>query len=541
MGISIRELLAHDFFREFYVIAGRNGLHKEVQGVAILDAPDGYRWTRGKELVLSSGYVLKQEPDSLQRAFETGSMQQSAGLMLKRERYFEQIPSDIVALFEKYNVPLISMPFSIPYMDVMNHVNTAVMNRMIRRLRILGDKSPLSDFTYREKKIHQILATVESEMKFPAMIYDIGEKKSYYSSDKFPRISAEFHLQDSDYWAPSRPFTKHTLCDYIDMTRYRLMESARGDLPLVSWITIPVVLSDVHQAYFVVMESRELMDYFDEYSIRISYLVLHSVYEQISMAENLGHLAFENYVIMALSEKDADAPDLVYQAKRHNIETSTDYHSALFCRTGPREARQDRKEFERAFRRCFFGKRDKIVFLDENEGMLFFEAAHYKPYNRQTHEGLLTEFQRTVKERLPAMELTIATGKETAPLKEIRSTTEKYRKVMDRGRVMLPGESIRFYEDLGPLVWLDIPARELEHLLTEYRSLMEDPKNIELLRTLKLYLENNLNFSLTAQKQFLHINTVRNRIERLRTLLHTDWEEPVERLKTEILLQFLDL
>ena len=292
MGISIRELLAHDFFREFYVIAGRNGLHKEVQGVAILDAPDGYRWTRGKELVLSSGYVFKQEPDSLQRAFETGSMQQSAGLMLKRERYFEQIPSDIVALFEKYNVPLISMPFSIPYMDVMNHVNTAVMNRMIRRLRILGDKSPLSDFTYREKKIHQILAAVESEMKFPAMIYDIGEKKSYYSSDKFPRISAEFHLQDSDYWAPSRPFTKHTLCDYIDMTRYRLMESARGDLPLVSWITIPVVLSDVHQAYFVVMESRELMDYFDEYSIRISYLVLHSVYEQISMAENLGHLAF---------------------------------------------------------------------------------------------------------------------------------------------------------------------------------------------------------------------------------------------------------
>ena len=78
-------------------------------------------------------------------------------------------------------------------------------------------------------------------------------------------------------------------------------------------------------------------------------------------------------------------------------------------------------------------------------------------------------------------------------------------------------------------------------LLQEFRSLTEDPKNLDLMRTLQIYLENNLNYSITAQKQFLHINTVRNRIDRMQSLVDIDWENAVDRLRIEILLRFLEL
>lgn len=61
------------------------------------------------------------------------------------------------------------------------------------------------------------------------------------------------------------------------------------------------------------------------------------------------------------------------------------------------------------------------------------------------------------------------------------------------------------------------------------------------MRTLQIYLENNLNYSITAQKQFLHINTVRNRIDRIQSLVDIDWENAVDRLRIEILLRFLEL
>ena len=50
MGITVRDLLSVEFFRDFKVIAGKNGLGREIQGVTVADAPDGYRWKTEKAL-----------------------------------------------------------------------------------------------------------------------------------------------------------------------------------------------------------------------------------------------------------------------------------------------------------------------------------------------------------------------------------------------------------------------------------------------------------------------------------------------------------
>ncbi len=71
-----------------------------------MEAPDAFHWTKGKELVLSSGYVIAKEPDCIEKAFREGSIQKSAGMMIKRERYLEKIPEEILELFDQYEVPL---------------------------------------------------------------------------------------------------------------------------------------------------------------------------------------------------------------------------------------------------------------------------------------------------------------------------------------------------------------------------------------------------------------------------------------------------
>ena len=106
MGIAVKELLALDYFKDFYVVAGRKGGYKEIQGITMLEAPDGFRWSVGKELILSSGYAIQQDPDCIRRAFEEGSFQRAAAMMIKRERYLPQIPKDIMELCDKYDVKM---------------------------------------------------------------------------------------------------------------------------------------------------------------------------------------------------------------------------------------------------------------------------------------------------------------------------------------------------------------------------------------------------------------------------------------------------
>ena len=98
MGIAVKELLTLEYFKDYHVIAGKSGLHKEIQGTTLLEAPDALRWAKGKELVLSSGYVLAQEPDCLEEAFKSGSMQGTSAMMIKRGRYLDEIPQRLIDL-----------------------------------------------------------------------------------------------------------------------------------------------------------------------------------------------------------------------------------------------------------------------------------------------------------------------------------------------------------------------------------------------------------------------------------------------------------
>ena len=543
MGIAVRELLAIEFFKDFYVVAGKKGLDREIQGITILEAPDAFRWGVGKELVLSSGYAIAQDPDCVRRAFEEGNNRKTAAMMIKRERYLPQIPEDIIALHNKYHVPLISMPFSVPWMEIMSQVNVAVMNRTVRRFRIQHfDALQSSHQTYKVQKIQRILQAVEIEMNFPAFLYDVNERQEYYSSANFRKITESFGLSISDYWNPSLPHTIHTLCDNIQMKRIRLTEMENENGPLISWILIPIIMNGVTQANFVVMESRELLDYYEEFAIRIAFLMLQGIYEQIMVAQNVGNIGFENFILYALNSREDDAEKLTAQANLQGIRVDAKYVSAVFRQTNPSvSARSERKAFVEAFQSGKLSNTGRLVFTEENEGVIIMEDSDPVLSLKNGLEKTLTDFRSSIESRYPEMRLEFGLCQNGRPLSEIRSSIEKCRKAMALGKRLFSNCFFWTYENLGALAWLQIPEDELECHLEKYQELMKDEKNVELLRTLKTYLANNMNYSITAEKLFVHINTVRKRIERINDLLDIDWDSRISRLNTEILLQFLEL
>lgn len=543
MGIAVKTLLEQEFFKDFNVVAGEKGVHREVQGIAIMDAPDAYRWTKGKELVITSGYSILMDSDSLKKAFEEGLMQLTSGMMIKRGRYLAKIPDDIVELFDKYEIPLISMPFEIAYMEVMQQVNTIVMNRTIRRFQIQKNGAfSLGSITYKVQKIKKILQAVEAEMNFPAFLYDIGEKEGYYSSANFKRISEIYGLSESDYWNPEFPHSRYTLCDYIQMTRIRLSNEGEEDGPRVSWVVMPISVGGVAQAYFVVMESREFLDYYDEYSIRIAYLLLQAIYEQIVIAQSIGNIGFENLVLLAMHSQREDEGRLLYQAGQQGISMNTRYVCVLFEQVNTEvSARNNRDNYVSVFQNSDLSKNAKLAFLDENIGVILAEMEEPLKYKNEEVERMLLCFEKKIREKCPEMCLEFAVLREGKRLSELKLAVEKCEKIMRMGRKLYPTKKVWDYDLVGPFTWLQIPEDELDRLLFTYKNLMKDEKNIDLLRTLKIYLENNMNFSVTAEKMYVHINTIRKRIDKLNTMLEIDWDSYMSRLKAEILLQFLEL
>lgn len=544
MGISVEELLRLDYFRDFNVIAGRGGLHKEIQGVSVLEAPDATKWSQGKELVLSSGYVISKEPDCIKKSFENGSLGKCSAFVLKRGRYIDKISDEIIELFDMYNVPLISMPFSVPWMELMNKINTTIINRTIKRFRIQNeDISKLYDKSYREEKIQKILKAVEMDMKFPAFLYDVIESRSYYSSDNFKKISRQFNLKDEDYWNPKRDFVKHTLCDYINMARFRLMDIEYENSRRVSWIIMPIIMDGVVQAYFIVMESKEFIDFYDEYSIRIAFLQLQNVYEQIFFVRNMGNIGFENFVNFAITYKGADSSKLFYQANIQGMDVNKKYIHILFSQLNNKiSANEYRKEFVKSIDKALNYRIGKLAFIDENQGMIFIEIKEDDENITEEYlKNVINNIRNDIMQNNKYFKIIFSASVDSKYLSDVKKTFDKLKRVMKMGSVIYPKKIIWFYNDLGPLAWLDIPEEELRKMILSLKNLIEDEKNIEILKTLEVYLENNMNYSITADKMYVHINTIRKRIEKIDELLGIDLSNCTERLKIIILLKYLNL
>ena len=107
------------------------------------------------------------------------------------------------------------------------------------------------------------------------------------------------------------------------------------------------------------------------------------------------------------------------------------------------------------------------------------------------------------------------------------------------GEILDPLQHFKTYSSLGALAWLSIRPDEIELMKRDLGQLQSHPDAEMLMETLKVYLECKMNFSQTSKQMFLHINTVRKRIDEVISLLPVDLEDPAVRLKLELLLKFV--
>ena len=326
------------------------------------------------------------------------------------------------------------------------------------------------------------------------------------------------------------------------MSRYRLINNEGLDGPRISWVNIPIRIHGVVQAYFAVMEAHELLDYYDEFSIRIAYLMLQSLYEQIRGARDAGYMGFENFIHFAMSCEAGETGKVISQAGVQGISMSTMYDYAVI-KVLNFSAGDKRSELLRAFSNARCSRIGKLAILGDRELLLLTESSPNAQRTAAEMEEMIAEFMESVREIIHGAEMKCGVCREGNTLRDIRRCVEKCRRVIEMGGIIRPDDDICDYEMLGPLTWLDVPEDELNGMLARFRPLMSDDRGRELLHTLKVYLVNNMNYSLTADLLFVHINTIRKRIDRIMeddAFTDVNWNNTVERVKMILLLQYLE-
>lgn len=538
MGLTVREILKASTFSDYELLAGREGLDKQVQGVAIQDAPDALKWTKGREFVITSGYLFWQDKNLIYEYIENEGFKNISCLGVKT-RYIKGFPTDVLEKLDELKIPLVVIPAGLSWMDVINNLNVLVMNKNIKQFNI-GSINPrnISNLSYQGRKINKILSKMEVELNFPAMLYDMENERPYYSSNSFTEI-----LEDSkvkNFWQPEFEYTKEILCDNINMIRYRFRDE-RYDRPY-SWITIPIKVGNTIKAYFTLVEKTELIDYFDQFSIRIGFLLLQSLYEQMVAVREIEDSGFEKFSLDLISGYLNNHEDIVKRALELDIYES-DKHLMLLMRQENKNISiyNKREEVRKAMSNSFDIEGFRSAIIDRNSLLVLIPVQ-----NKNDEEFILNHIDDEIIKLRKRLEINIHGSSYIFSMSDIPEDIFEFKRnyfrceqTLKMGKILYPNKTKTMYSQLGPFSWMDIEEQELKYFKGKFDSLLKKDGTDDLIQTLKMYLECNMNYSQTAKNMFIHINTVRKRIEETSHIMDIDLENPMDRLNLEILLKLL--
>ena len=113
MGLSVREVLAAPCLARARVLAGASGLDRVVTRLNVMEVPDILPWVKPHELLLTTGYPVRDDPaalaDAMAKLAADSNMRARFGAnaraLVERKFSAEAIGKQTVALYDKLLKP----------------------------------------------------------------------------------------------------------------------------------------------------------------------------------------------------------------------------------------------------------------------------------------------------------------------------------------------------------------------------------------------------------------------------------------------------
>lgn len=188
--ITVRELIEVAGMDTTAVLAGEAFLDKELRGVTSFDSPDGHRWLRPGEFVLTTGFPFvaqgRETASGLIQLIDALAERGTTGFAIKLGRYVDALPEAVIARAIDRQMPVLSFPMEKGWSDVIvpvtSYINAkqrqeldrthAIYERFHRHLTSGGGVENLAELLHRvlERPVSIYLRTPRKRLDVPATV-----------------------------------------------------------------------------------------------------------------------------------------------------------------------------------------------------------------------------------------------------------------------------------------------------------------------------------------------------------------------------------
>ena len=182
----------------------------------------------------------------------------------------------------------------------------------------------------------------------------------------------------------------------------------------------------------------------------------------------------------------------------------------------------------------------KVPIIDKDDAVIFFSRCEENYMNRV--DKALKEIKEVIKKRIEGLSVSVGIGNSYKDLKMMKQSLNEAELAINSAKCQGLDDTITKYKDIGiyGLLFSIKNKKILENYyldvlgpITESDNTTKDISSIQLLET---YLNENCNITVTAEKLFLHRNTLKYRIKKIEDLLNCDLHNFEDCTKVKIAL-----
>ena len=516
MAITLKEALENlPIFSEARVVAGHGGLDRVVRWAHIVDLPDVTPWVRQGDLLLTTAFALKDDPDAQVALIPRLAEKGLAGLLVALGTYFHDIPEAMIKCADHLDFPILTLPWEVPFVEVTQAIHEHVLRQQYAHIeKSLQIHEELTQLVLQGRSLEDIVESLARLLNRSVTIEDPGlrvlAQSSYGPVDEIRRRSINEgqtprelynHLEAQGLFEQLRkdPRPRHVpSLPEMGMIYERVIAPILVGSNLFGYVWIIAADSPLSDIDFLAIEQAAMV-------AALAFTRKQAIFdaEQRVKSDLLNNLLeFEpNQALRSLRE-------IVRQLGLSNgyqamaIEEAEEHPAGLMTLSGLIEREISIKErqgtvIQRANR--------LVVLLSASEGNSGQDLA----------EDLLACAERN------GAALLIGIGTTCKDETKIRQSYNEAIESLRIGKSLSNGRpGVWRFEDLGFLRWFrDLPgdsfAESRYHRTIEQISRHDELHGDEYLRTLEAYLDFFGNKQNVAKALFIHRNTLRQRLEKL--------------------------
>jgi len=529
--LTITQALNMEVFASAKVVAGADGLDKPIQWVHMVDIPEMAEWSQEGELIFTTAFGLKDNPD-LQTTLIPNLIEQGVvGMVVGVGRYFHDIPEMMIEYANKMGFPIITLPWEVPFIEV----TRAISENIVREHYELTQQSlqihnTLTQLVLVEDNLNALAKALAKLIQCAVTVEDTSLRLLAYAP--WGEIDQARQKSIQQRRTPPALLTELERRGIMDELRQSLHPVRISPLPeqglTLERVVAPIVAGrEVHGYVWLIVEDRpvsELDMIAIEHAATVAALILlkeKAIYET--------EQRLKSSLLDELLEGASGLKGKLAEKARRFGHSLTQSQQVLILRQNDGG---DLSSLSRWVEQKIAEQRQPGLVV-EREGDLALLLG-----DCQTEEGVQLAHKLQAEGNREEYLFSVGVGRAYQNWERLSESYEEAREALETGLSLL-GEKVVSFDALGLLYWLrHLPpeVREKNRFSQVILTLAEHDaqRGGELLKTLEAYLDTGRNVQVAAKRLFLHRNTLRQRLSKIETLCHVDLRDPLTCLNLHV-------